>query len=151
MEKDPGLWTTLMTQLLRVQIKVDSTDSQATYNRIQRFANKHELYASLAELHLAVGEQLWLGDHDSKLQALKAIVRACVDALIHDVTSSGDLDDAKRSEAESLSGDILGQSLVQLVSPETATTLEELKSLHVQFEKWLQKTFPEPEFIQMWT
>jgi predicted negative regulator of RcsB-dependent stress response len=62
MEKDPKLWSVLMTQLLRVQMKADSPDSQATYNRIQRFATKHELNSSLADLHLAVGEHLWLGE-----------------------------------------------------------------------------------------
>lgn len=145
MEKDLELWTVLMTQLLRVQMKADSPDSQATYNRIQRFATKHELNASLAELHLVVGEQLWLGDYDSKLQALQALARACLEALIYDVTTNEDLEDAKRSEAENLSGEILGQALVLLVFPETATTLEELKSLHIEFGKWVRKKLPQPE------
>ena len=65
------------------------------------------------------------------------------------MTNNEDLDeDVSQSEADSMSGDILGQSLVLLVFPETATSLVELKSLHVQFEKWVKKIFPQPEFSE---
>lgn len=146
LEKDPELWTILMTQLLRVQMKAESPDCQSTYHRVQRFATKHELYARLAELHFTVGQQLWMGDHDDKLKALKAFDQASLDALNHDLKSKDDVDDSNQSDSDSIVGEILGRSLVLLVFPETATTLEELKSLHVQFETWAQKTFPESDW-----
>lgn len=139
LEKDPELWSALMTQLLRVQLKMESADSQTTYDRIQKVASRNNFYDLLASLHFTIGEHLWKGDRDDKLKALQAFAWATVDALTHDIVDPARTVNTKSEEEAAIAGDIFGEALIILTMPETATNLEELKSLHLELESWAKK------------
>jgi tetratricopeptide (TPR) repeat protein len=137
-EKNPELWSILMTQLLSSQLHVDSPDCQSTYDRIQRVASKHNLREVIADLHLMIGERQWTGTFDDKCKALQAFAIAIVNGLAFEIFDRKQLGSERDPESDSSAGSIFGHAMYLLTHPSTATTLVELKRLDDIFAEWLR-------------
>lgn len=110
--------------------------AEEVFHSAQEHLQEHGLTEQLIDLYMATFDHNWIGNRESRFNALQAYVAAFGAALTD-------------RECEERLSRIIGHVMIKLTQPETAPSLPQLRWLADRLGKWLNEQFRKSEFISM--
>ncbi|WP_197440158.1 tetratricopeptide repeat protein [Polystyrenella longa] len=125
----------ILKQLFKTLLERKSEKrAESIFLTAQDHLQKYELKEQLIDLYMAAFDHNWIGNRESRFNALQAYVAAFLTA-------------AADTKVEEQLGDIMGRTLLKLTQLETAPSLTQLEWLTSRLENWLTEQLGEAELI----